>query len=298
MKKLIIMAFAFFMIAACQDSDQRYTQQSSEIETVKKLINNYNNKTYDTSMYADSSKTFYNSKDKSMSPSETIAYHKANDENYSSRGFMSEDQDYEMVKTDDGHTWVNCWLDWKGTLAQTGKEVIIPIHLTYRFIDGKIVREVGMWDPTEVVLALQGVNFKNSPVMQAVNKVVEGWNAHDISNLKSVSVENLTRSSNGNVDVNNINEYEGFMNIFVTAFPDFKVAIDDAAMSGNKVYLNWTVTGTHNGDFIGNAPTGKKMKSHGFSVWTMNDDGKFTREDAYYDNLVLYNQLGLKPPKK
>lgn len=298
MKKLIIMALASFMIAACQDSDQRYTQQSSEIETVKKLINNYNNKTYDTSMYADSSKTFYNSKDKSMSPSETIAYHKANDENYSSRGFMSEDQDYEMVKTDDGHTWVNCWLDWKGTLAQTGKEVIIPIHLTYRFIDGKIVREVGMWDPTEVVLALQGVNFKNSPVMQAVNKVVEGWNAHDISNLKSVSVENLTRSSNGNVDVNNINEYEGFMNTFVTAFPDFKVAIDDAAMSGNKVYLNWTVTGTHNGDFMGNAPTGKKMKSHGFSVWTMNDDGKFTREDAYYDNLVLYNQLGLKPPKK
>ena len=287
-----------FIITACQDSEQRYTQQSSEIETVKKLINNYNNKTYDTSMYADSSKTFYNSKEKSMSPSETIAYHKANDENYSSRGFMSEDQDYEMVKTDDGDTWVNCWLDWKGTLSETGKEVVIPIHLTYRFIDGKIVREVGMWDPTEVVLALQGVNSKNSPVMQAVNQVVEGWNAHDISNLKSLSVENLTRSSNGTVDVNNINEYEGFMNTFVTAFPDFKVAIDDVAMSGNKVYINWTVTGTHNGDFMGNAPTGKKMKSHGFSVWTMNNDGKFTREDAYFDNLVLYNQLGLKPPKK
>jgi hypothetical protein len=89
------------LFAACQEQKQRYTQKSTEIETVKTLIKNYNDKTYDVSIYADTSKTFYNSKDKSLSPSETIAYHQANDSIYSSRGFLAEDQEYEMVETDD-----------------------------------------------------------------------------------------------------------------------------------------------------------------------------------------------------
>ena len=296
MKKIILFGLSLILLSACQNSDSRYTQQSAEIDIVKSLISNYNNKTFDVSIYADSSKTYYNSKDVAMSPTETMEYHTTNDANYKSRGFLEEDQEYEMVKTDDGETWVNCWLDWKGTLAANGKEVIIPIHLTYRFLDGKIIREIGMWDPSEIVLALQEMNSKNSTAMQTMKKVVDGWNAHDISNLKALSVENLVRSSNGVVDVNNIDEYAGFMNTFVTAFPDFNVTVNDASESGNKLFVNWTVNGTHNGDFMGNAPTGKKIETHGFSVWSLNDTGKLTREDAYYDNMDLYNQLGIQPP--
>ena len=122
------------LFMACNQGPERYTQNSPEIDNVKKLIANYNTKNYDTSMYADTSQTRYNTKDNAMSPAETMAYHKNNDVNYSSRSFLEEDQEYEMVVTDDGETWVNCWLDWKATLAATGKEVTIPIHLTYRFM--------------------------------------------------------------------------------------------------------------------------------------------------------------------
>jgi len=155
MKKIILLGLVAVLFAACQQQKQRYTQKSEEIETVKTLIKNYNDQTYDVTIYADTSKTFYNTKDKSLSPSETITYHQANDSIYSSRGFLAEDQEYEMVVTDDGETWVNCWLDWKGTLTANNKEVDIPIHLTYRFVEGKIVREVGMWDGSEIALVLQ-----------------------------------------------------------------------------------------------------------------------------------------------
>src|SRR5690606_14875740 len=129
-----------------QKQEKRYTQQSEQIETVKKLIDNYNNKIYDTSFFADSSKSFFNAtKDHFMSPSETVAMHKKNDELYSKRGFTNEDPEYEMVVTDNGETWVNCWLDWKGTLKANNKEYEMPVHLTYRFVDGKIVREVAMF---------------------------------------------------------------------------------------------------------------------------------------------------------
>jgi hypothetical protein len=167
MKKLLILGLAIVLFTACDQKDTRYTQESSEIETVKKAIKSYNDKTYDMSIYADSSKTFFNSnsKDKFMSSDETVAYHKANDANYSSRGFTNNEPEYEMVVTDEGETWVNSWLEWKGTLAANGKEITIPIHLTYRFVDGKIVRQVGYWDPTEIVMNLQEIEAaKSMPV--------------------------------------------------------------------------------------------------------------------------------------
>ena len=296
MKHLIIACLTLFLVSSCQNSSDRYTQQSPEIDTVKQLIKNYNNQAYDLTLYADTSKTFYNTKGEGMSPKDVIAYHQANDANYSKRGFVDEDQEYEMVKTDDGEVWVNCWLDWKGTLKMNDKEIMIPVHLTYRFLDGKITREVGMWDPTEVVMALQGA-WDINEIKNKIDKVVADWNAHNVNNLKSLSVDDLKRSSNGITDINNINEYESFMNTFVTAFPDFTVKVDDYALSGNKIFINWTVMGTHNGDFMGNAPTGKKMTSHGMSVWTLNNKGQFMSEDAYFDNLTLFNQLGISPPK-
>ncbi|WP_163514626.1 nuclear transport factor 2 family protein [Gelidibacter japonicus] len=163
-KKLIVIGLAIALFTACNEQATRYTQNSPEIETVKTAINNYNNKMYDASIYADTSKTYFNTRDGFMSPSETMAYHKANDANYSSRGFRNEDQEYEMVVTDDGETWVNCWLDWEAIMAGNGEEVKMPIHLTYRFVEGKIVREYGYWDPTAVVMNLQEIEAaKNIP---------------------------------------------------------------------------------------------------------------------------------------
>lgn len=167
MKKLFLLGLAIVLFTACETKEKRYTQQSPEIETVKKHIANYNSKTYDTSVYADTSKTFFNNSSNPILVKDIVAYHKANDENYTSRGFTDKDPEYEMVITDKGKTWVNCWLDWKGTMKGNGKEIEMPIHLTYQFIDGKIVREVGYWDPTEVVLNLQAIEAEKNANTEA-----------------------------------------------------------------------------------------------------------------------------------
>lgn len=161
MKHLFLIVMTVILFTACGTKDKRYTQQSPEIETVKQHIENYNSKSYDTSVFADTSKTFFNSKNPIL-VKDIVAYHKANDENYSSRRFTDEDPEYEMVLTDDGKTWVNCWLNWEATMKGNGKKIEMPIHLTYQFIDGKIVREVGYWDPTEVVLNLQAIEAEKN----------------------------------------------------------------------------------------------------------------------------------------
>ena len=136
----------------------RYAQKSPEIDISKSVIKSYDNMDWEslTSHYADTAKVYFNATEKNpMAASKIPEYHKANDANYSSRGFIAKDSDYEMVVTDKGDTWVNFWGTWKCKLKASGKEIEIPVHLTSQYIDGKIVKEFGYWDASELALELQ-----------------------------------------------------------------------------------------------------------------------------------------------
>ena len=89
------------------------------------------------------------------------------------------------------------------------------------------------------------------------------------------------------------------MDVFHGSFPDFKVKLNDYQITENKIHINWTCTGTNTNPFQGNPATNKAIVTHGHSIWTIQNNGKFSREDAFYDNLTLYNQLGYTqiPPK-
>ena len=157
MKQLLAIIFAVALFSSCEQKAIRYTQQSPEIDIVKQDIQNYNSMQYDMSMYVDTCKTLFNTKTESLSNDEVVAFHQENDAMYSSRKFLDEDQEYEMVVTDNGETWVNAWLDWQGTLKANGKVIDIPIHLTYKFVDGKIARLVGYWNAAEIALSMQEI---------------------------------------------------------------------------------------------------------------------------------------------
>lgn len=160
MKNLFLLGLAIVLFTACNQQDTRYTQNSPEIDMVKKVIKDYNEKNYSMTDFADTSKTYFNTKTDFLTVDKLVEYHQGNDANYSSRGFLEEDQEYEMVVTDEGQTWVNAWLDWRATVKESGKVIDMPIHLTYRFVDGKIVTAYGYWDPTEIVLELQEIERK------------------------------------------------------------------------------------------------------------------------------------------
>lgn len=302
MRKILLLGLAIVLFTACDQKDTRYTQQSPEIDIVKKAIADYNTKEYDLSIYADTSKTYFNTKTNPLEVDEIIAYHQANDANYSSRKFLDEDQEYEMVVTDDGQTWVNAWLDWQGTLKESGKVVNIPIHLTYRFIDGKIVRSVGFWDPTEVVLGLQEIEREKAmsvdekTIKSTIDAIVTAWNANDQNAMKAKMTDDFVRTENGNVVAESPQEYAtNVMNTFFSGFPDFKVTLNDYELIGNKAVITWTCTGTNTGEFQGQI-TNKPITTHGTSIWTIEKDGRASREEAYFDNLTLFQQLGYSMP--
>ena len=150
MKKIFLLGFVTILFAACKQ-EVRYTQNSPEIDTYKKVMEDYKTQNWEDypKHYADTAKIADNvTKDKAKTIAQAIEKNKEDAKLFT---WSVEDTDYEMVVTDKGETWVNYWGIWKGTLKSTNKVYTIPFHNTARFIDGKIVQEDGYWDNSEIV---------------------------------------------------------------------------------------------------------------------------------------------------
>ena len=90
---------------------------------------------------------------------------------------------------------------------------------------------------------------------------------------------------------------EGFKAFFTqmrTAFPDMKVEPQTMVSEGDQVAFAYTLTGTHGGDFLGVAATGKKIKSRGLQIGRF-EDGKMVERWGSSDELGILKQIGAAP---
>ncbi len=81
------------------------------------------------------------------------------------------------------------------------------------------------------------------------------------------------------------------------AFPDlhFEALIYPGNGDAEFVTRRWTMTGTHEGEFMGVAPTGAKVESTGMALSRF-EDGKIAEEWIHRDDLGLMRQLGVGYP--
>ena len=158
MKNLSLLGLAIVLSLSSCNQKQRYTQQSAEIDTYKKAIGAYEKQNWEelATYYADTAKILMNvTKENAQTIAQNIAQNKEDAKLFSSWRFDPKSVEYEMVVTDKGETWVNFWEHWEGTLKANNKIYVTPVHLTARFIDGKIVREDGYWDNSKLMVDLQ-----------------------------------------------------------------------------------------------------------------------------------------------
>jgi predicted ester cyclase len=90
---------------------------------------------------------------------------------------------------------------------------------------------------------------------------------------------------------------EGFrmvIGMFLAAFPDMQVTIEEELAEGNKVMTRGYFTGTHRGDFQGVPPTGKQIKVKYMDIWLV-ENGKLVENWVRLDELGMMQQLGLIP---
>ncbi len=154
MKKLCLTILVAGLFAACQSTPPRYTQQSEEIDAVKAMYEAYLAQDWEKfqSYYAPDAKIYWNKMENNPQTIEELIAQEKESLGESST-FSQENLSIERIIDDEGEMWVNYWGIWRSTLKMNGKSYETPIHETFEFKDGKIVKEYGYWDSSPYAIA-------------------------------------------------------------------------------------------------------------------------------------------------
>ena len=86
-----------------------------------------------------------------------------------------------------------------------------------------------------------------------------------------------------------------YINAIRSAFPDLKIKTSEPALAdGNLEAVHGILTGTHQGDFVGIAPTGRNVEFAGIDIIRV-QDGKVAEHWGVTDTLTLMKQIGAVP---
>jgi predicted ester cyclase len=82
--------------------------------------------------------------------------------------------------------------------------------------------------------------------------------------------------------------------MYRNAFPDVQLSVEDQVSEGDMMVTRWIASGTHQGELMGIAPTGKRVRVAGTSVERV-VDGKIEETWDNYDALGMMQQIGAIP---
>lgn len=86
-----------------------------------------------------------------------------------------------------------------------------------------------------------------------------------------------------------------FFHMYRTAFPDLRMEPQDILASGDKVVARARATGTHQGEFLGMAASGKSIDVQLIDIIRFGDDGLAHEHWGVFDALAMLQQLGAIP---
>jgi|GEM_PF-872782 len=179
-------------------------------------------------------------------------------------------------------------------------------ELLNRFARGTwiVVRKDDEW----LISAMRGLPTKHDRIIRAsdknpleVNKELvrqmdeEVWNKGNLEILDELYSPNFVwhflPSGNETIGLDSLRKH---VKNHREAFPDWREKIKHIVAEGDFVVIHFVSTGTNNGSFLGNAPTGKWIHINEMSIFRI-EDGKIAEQWLIPDLLSLNQQLGLIP---
>ncbi|SRR6266508_2691899 len=119
------------------------------------------------------------------------------------------------------------------------------------------------------------------------------WNAHDADAVAAVFAEDAVTRDAGSADVAvgraAVRERAEWL---FAAFPDLRLERVDLVIDGPRHADRWVLSGTHSGDLLGLAPTGRPVRVEGATFTVLGDDGLVAEDHHYMDLAGLLTQLG------
>src|SRR3954469_18098417 len=80
-----------------------------------------------------------------------------------------------------------------------------------------------------------------------------------------------------------------FFQLFLDGLDEIEVTVDDLVADGDRVAVATTTSGTHSGELLGAAPTGRRIAVTGIDLVRV--DGKIVEHRGLTDTVGLLRQL-------
>jgi predicted ester cyclase len=85
------------------------------------------------------------------------------------------------------------------------------------------------------------------------------------------------------------------LNAYYQGLPDFTISEAFVVAQRSRVATRVTLSGTHQGTYMGASPSGKKVSWTGLVIYSLNADGKIIERWQDMDAVGMMQQLGLIP---
>ncbi len=133
---------------------------------------------------------------------------------------------------------------------------------------------------------------ENAKIEASISSYLAAQNTIGDSEIDTLLTKTFIRNLNGIERVSSIQEHKANMHIFHNRFPDMTLTFPNRLIEDNQAYIEWIFTGTNTGTFGELTATGKKVKISGITHLYFDENKKIYREDVFYNELGLLQQLG------
>jgi len=140
----------------------------------------------------------------------------------------------------------------------------------------------------------EGGHFMSEENKAVVRRFFEAINKQDLGRLDEFLAPNIVYHNAPPGLGSGIEGYRQMLSMYFAAFPDIELTLEDLIAEGDKVVGRITGRGTHQGDFMGITPTGKRVEATAISVMRL-QGGRLTEEWEQIDMLGMLQQLGAVP---
>ena len=122
----------------------------------------------------------------------------------------------------------------------------------------------------------------------------EAWNRRDWARYRDLLHAEYTYTGGDGQQQKGPEAGMAIAQMFANAFPDGRIDVQSIHAAGNVAIVEFTGRGTHKGDLMGIAPTGRPISIPVCNVVEVRD-GKIYAEREYMDMMHMMQQLGVAP---
>ena len=133
------------------------------------------------------------------------------------------------------------------------------------------------------------------------NKALERWFLEELYNKRNLAVLDEVIATDyvyhgpGGQELKGLEVVKQGAPTYPNAFPDLHLTVEEMVAEGDKVVYRFTARGTHKGDLMGIAPTGKQVTLTGIVISRI-VGGKIVEDWESIDQLPMLQQMGVVPP--